>query len=106
MLERYSQLLRFAATDPAIRKGETYDLCYCNLSSDGFNQDCHFAFLRHYEKETLLIACNFCATDADMHLVIPSHAFDWLGIERTGTLNENTVIPVHVKAMDGVIVRL
>lgn len=106
LLERYSQLLRFAATDPAIRKGETYDLCYCNLSSDGFNQDCHFAFLRHYEEETLLIACNFSATDADMHLVIPAHAFEWLGIKRTETLNENTEISVHVKAMDGAIVRL
>ena len=106
LLERYKQLLHLAATDPAIRKGETYDLCYCNLSSDGFNQDSHFAFLRHYEGETLLIVSNFSPREAKIEISIPAHAFDWLHIPRTETLNESISIPVHVKAMDGVIVRL
>ena len=106
LLDRYRKLLRLAASDPAIRKGDTYDLCYCNLSSDGFNQDAHFAFLRHYEDETLLIVSNFSPRESDIHITIPAHAFDWLHIPRTGELNENMSIPVHVGAMDGVIVRL
>ena len=56
---RFAQAIRFAASDEAIRKGTTYDLCYCNYSSDGFNKDRHFAFLRDYEEHTLLIAANF-----------------------------------------------
>lgn len=104
--ERYSELLRFASTDLAIRKGDTYDLCYCNLSSDGFNQDAHFAFLRHYGDETLLIVSNFSSRDADISISIPEHAFEWLQIPKSDSLRADRPIPVHVPAMDGVIVRL
>ncbi|MBR1406213.1 MAG: alpha-amylase [Bacteroidales bacterium] len=106
LLSRYKRLLHLAATDPAIRKGDTYDLCYCNLSSNGFNQDSHFAFLRHYEGETLLIVSNFTPRAADIEISIPAHAFDWLHIPRTDTLNERIPVPVHVEPMDGIIVRL
>ena len=106
LLERYEALLQFAATDPAIRKGDTYDLCYCNLSSDGFSQDRHFAFLRHYGDETLLIVSNFSDGPADIDIFVPEHAFEWLSIEQTERLNVSTPVRVHVGAMDGLIVRL
>lgn len=106
LLRRYEELLRFAATDPAIRKGDTYDLCYCNFASDGFNQDCHYAFLRHYEDETLLIVSNFSHHSSDLELYIPEHAFEWLSLPQTDQLNTHTPVRVHVAPADGVIVRL
>lgn len=106
LLQRYGELLRFAAQDPAIRKGDTYDLCYCNAASKGFNKDRHFAFLRHFEDETLLIVSNFSNEAADLELFVPEHAFEWLSLRQTDRLNIGTPIRVHVDAMDGVIVRL
>ena len=43
---RFSQAVRFAAEDTAVGMGTTYDLCYCNMSSDGFDKNRHYAFLR------------------------------------------------------------
>lgn len=105
-LEFYRKALRFASEDDAVCKGTVYDLCYCNSSSDGFNQDRHFAFLRDYEDETLLIVCNFSKVDADMKISIPEHAFNWMKMPETGELNHNSPISVHVNAMDGAIVKL
>ena len=106
LLDRYSTLLRMAVQDPAIREGETYDLNYCNLSSDGFNRDTHYAFLRHKDEETLLIVSNFSPHEARIQINIPAHAFEWLGIPQTETLNASKPVDVTVPAMDGVIVRL
>ena len=106
LLDRYSALLRLAAHDPAIREGETYDPNYCNLASDGFNRDTHYAFLRHKDEETLLVVSNFSPHEARIKINIPDHAFEWLGIPQTDKLNANTPVAVTVPAMDGVIVRL
>ena len=105
-LEFYRKALRFASEDDAVSKGTVYDLCYCNSSSDGFNQDRHFAFLRDYEDETLLIVCNFSKVDADMKISIPEHAFNWMKMPETGELNHNSPISVHVNAMNGAIIKL
>ena len=103
---RFSSILRFAATDPAIVMGTTYDLCYCNFSSDGFDKDRHFVWLRDHEEETLLIAANFSGHDADMKIRIPEHAFEWLGMPFTESLNPDRTLRIHVPAMDGVVLRL
>ena len=105
-LEFYRKALRFASEDDAVSKGTVYDLCYCNSSSDGFNPDRHFAFLRDYEDETLLIVCNFSKVDADMKISIPEHAFNWMKMPETGELNHNLPISVHVNAMNGAIIKL
>lgn len=105
-LEFYRKALRFASEDDAVSKGTVYDLCYCNSSSDGFNQDRHFAFLRDYEDETLLIVCNFSKVEADMKISIPEHAFNWMKMPETGELNHNSPISVHVNAMNGAIIKL
>lgn len=106
LLGRYRESLRFATGDDAVRSGSVYDLNYCNLSSDGFCIDRHFAFLRDCGDETLLIVCNFSANDSDMMISIPEHAFTWLELPETENLNHELPIHVHVPAMDGVIVRL
>ena len=103
---RFAHALRFAATDPAITSGTTYDLCYCNSTSEGFDKDRHFVFLRDYEEHTLLIAANFSNTTAKMKIHIPQHAFEWMEIPQTDSLNTSTVIEITVPPMDGAILQL
>ena len=106
VFRRYNNALRFAATDPAVVSGSTYDLCYCNYGADGFDKDRHFVWLRDHEEETLLIAANFSGKDACMKIKIPEHAFEWLGMPVSDSLNPDMTLEVHVPAMDGVIMRL
>ena len=106
MLDTYRKALKFAAEDNAVSKGTVYDLCYCNYASDGFNPDRHFAFLRDFEDETLLIVCNFSKNDAEMRISIPEHAFNWMKMPESEGFNHTTPISVHVPATNGVIIKL
>ena len=106
MLDTYRKALKFAAEDNAVSKGTFYDLCYCNYASDGFNPDRHFAFLRDFEDETLLIVCNFSKNDADMKISIPEHAFNWMKMPESEEFNHTTPVIVHVPATNGVIIKL
>lgn len=45
-----------AASVPAVASGKTFDLCYCNYDSPGFDPDRHFAFLRGDVSETWLLS--------------------------------------------------
>lgn len=103
---RFAGITRFAASDEAIVKGTTYDLCYCNFSSDGFDRNRHFAFLRDYDDHTLLIAANFSQRESRMQIVIPDHAFDWMGIPVTEDMYPGKVIEVRIAPMDGVVMQL
>ena len=103
---KFTKAIRFAAEDDAIRMGTTYDLCYCNMSSDGFDKNRHYAFLRDYEDHTLLIAANFSGQNAVMKLTIPEHAFEWMGIPINEELHPGKVIEVNVPSMDGAVIRL
>ena len=103
---RFAQVLRFAASDEAIISGSTYDLCYCNYGSDGFDKNRHFVFLREYEDHTVLVAANFSRTDAVMQLSIPAHAFVWLGIPQTEELNPDKKLVVTVPAHSGTTITL
>lgn len=106
MLDTYRKALKFAAEDNAVSKGTVYDLCYCNYASDGFNPDRHFAFLRDFEDETLLIVCNFSKNDAEMRISIPEHAFNWMKMPESEEFNHTTPVSVHVPATNGVIIKL
>ncbi len=106
VLERYRTALTCATSDNAFCAGTVYDLCYCNYASDGFNPDRHFAFLRDFKEETRLVVCNFSSTDADVSIIIPEHAFQWLEMPETERLNHTRPIKVHIPAMDGVILQI
>lgn len=103
---KFAGLTRFAASDPAITSGTTYDLNYCNVCSHGFNKDKHFAFLRDYEEHTLLVVANFSGTDAGMTLTIPEHAFEWMEIAISDTLYPGMPIDVHVPSKSYTIITL
>ena len=99
---RFAEATRLASSDLAVTKGTTYDLCYCNFSSDGFDKNRHFAFLRDYEDHTILFACNFSNREAKIKLTIPEHAFEWMEIPVTEDMYPGKIIEVTVPAMDAV----
>lgn len=70
-LDKYREIMQFANTNQ-VSEGETFDLCFCNMTSEGFDPDKHFAFLRFDTAACWLIVCNFSNTDAAMTLDIPT----------------------------------
>ena len=103
---RFASAIRFAASDKAIQNGTSYDLCYCNLSSDGFEKDHHYLFLRDYKEHTLLIAVNFSKYHSTIKVSIPEHAFEWMGIPVTDNLCPGKEIEVKIRPMDATIISL
>ena len=103
---KFTGMLRFAVGDNAISKGVTYDLCYCNYNSRGFDKDRHFAFLRDDADDTFLIVANFSSQPAQMELTVPEHAFEWLDLHQTPLCNAQSPVKVSVPANDAVIMRL
>ena len=74
--------------------------------SGGFDKDRHFAFLRDYGDSTLLFVANFSSTNAEMELIIPEHAFDWMGLARNTQVNPDTPLKINVNAFDASVIRL
>ena len=103
---RFAESIRYASVDKAIKFGTTYDLCYCNAGSEGFDKNRHYIFLRDYEEHTVLVAANFSGKEARMKISIPEHAFEWMGIPVTEYLNPGSCIEVTVPPMDGTIIKL
>ena len=103
---QFAKATRLAASDLAIQKGTTYDLCYCNFCSDGFNKDKHFAFLRDYEEHTLMIVCNFSDKESKINIQIPEHAFEWMEIASSSQLNTETLFTVKVPSMGAEIIQI
>ena len=79
ILRHYKDALALAS-EPCVSEGETFDLCYCQSASDGFDADRHFAFLRHQAGCTRLFVCNFADSEARMTIRIPQHAVDYLSL--------------------------
>jgi glycosidase len=97
---RFTDIVRFAAANEAITKGTTYDLCYCNVNSEGFDHTRHFAFLRDFEETTVLVAANFSDSDAKVKISIPEHAFEWMEIKTSENLYPGKLIELEIKAKD------
>ena len=106
VFRRYARAMRFAAKSGAVRKGISYDLCYCNTAAEGFDKTRHFAWLRDYGEETLLFVANFSDREAQMELTIPEHAFEWMELPVTPMLNPETRIRVNVPPMDATMFTL
>ena len=102
----FVNLIRFSASSNPITKGTIYDLCYSNVNSFGFNKDRHFAFLRDYEDETLLIVANFSNEQADTKLFIPEHAFEWMELKITDNLAPSIGIDVNLAPKSYKIIKL
>ncbi|MFN4145448.1 MAG: alpha amylase C-terminal domain-containing protein, partial [Runella sp.] len=87
----YADLLRLVNQSHAIRHGAFYDLQYANQQTPGYNAAKMYAYLRHSDRQKLLIVCNFDLTNgADAQLQIPPHAWETMGLSADGkyTLKE------------------
>lgn len=103
---RFAEAVRFASSDTAIKHGTTYDLCYCNTCSDGFDKNRHFVFLRDHLDHTVLVAANFSKHEATMNIVIPEHAFEWMEIPVSDDLYPGKEITITVPPFDAKILTL
>ena len=111
----YSKILSIARNEPAITDGLMFDLMYANPQHGG-----QYAFLRSCKKELMLIVVNFEDVAVDMPVTIPSHAFDYLGIEenaytatdlltgngQTLTLQRDAQVHVRLQPRGGVVLKL
>lgn len=77
----YQRLLTIARDNKAVQKGLMYDITYAQ--GEGFNKHEQYAFIRHWEDETLLVIINFHDREQHMRVLIPNDAFVYLGIDET-----------------------
>lgn len=82
VLDLYEGILDIARNT----SGRTYDLCYLNEGSSGFDPDRHFAFLRGGEGRATLFVCDFSGKDSIVDVAITPEAFVYMGINKKETL--------------------
>lgn len=90
----YSKVLNICNKHKSISDGSFFDLMYVNFNKNGINPDRHFAYLRHYENETLLILLNFGDSTDIIDVCVPCDAFKFANlpegkIEVKDILHEN-----------------
>jgi glycosidase len=77
----YIQLIGIAKDEATINSGRFFDLMYANYDNPGFNTMKQYAFLRSEKKEFSLVIVNFDSQQADISLLIPPAAFDFMEID-------------------------
>ncbi len=90
-MEEYSSIFALASS---ISDPRSYDLCWCNTGSSGFNPDKDFAFLRRRGEGLLLFCCNFDCPDNSSKSVtvrIPPDAYSYFGLPAPSSPSEITV---------------
>lgn len=107
----YQDLLQLTNTSDAIRNGAFYDLQYANGQTAGYNNAKMYTYLRHTDKQKLLIVCNFDLQKGTQATIqVPAHAWETMGLSATGkyTLKEIFMHPetLSVEAQNGVSVEL
>ena len=93
ILSEFRRTLHLADSHRALVGGKTFDLCYCNMASPGFDPDRHFAFLRGDGSETVLFVCNFSPDPANVRISVPDEAISCLHIKKTETFSLNVSVP-------------
>ena len=68
---QYQHILRIAKGERAVGEGLFFDLMYVNPLSHKFNPTKHFAFLRKWQDELLLVVVNFSGDTDNVQVNIP-----------------------------------
>lgn len=74
----YEWILNLTNNTKALCDGDFFDLMYVNNKNLNFCSN--YAYLRHSNKETVLIILNFGDHVADLNVCIPQHAFSMFGL--------------------------
>ena len=111
--------MRLSRTEKAITQGEMYDLVYAQ--GEGFNKHEHYAYIRKYKKQILLILLNFDDRQCDITVRIPQEAFAYLqqpeyalvqatdlltGTQYTFPFSAHTPVCLTLPAWKGVVLKL
>lgn len=88
----YCRLLNICNTEPAINKGQFFDLMYANLGSWSLNEHRNYAYFRKSGKEVILVIVNFDDLPARIGLKIPDHAFEFLKIPESKTFEATDLL--------------
>jgi glycosidase len=109
----YADLLKLVNHSDAVRHGAFYDLQYANTNGQaaGYNDAKMYTYLRHSDKQKLLIVCNFDLQNAaKTTLKIPAHAWETMGLSAQGayTLKEIFRHPqtLKIEASQGVSIEM
>jgi len=115
----YAKLLNIAVSESAITDGAMYDLGYAQ--GEGFNRRQHFAFLRSFADELLLVVTNFDDKKTDISIRLPQDAFSYLHLAQCDridavdllssascrlSLNDHEPVHVELPAWSGVILKM
>lgn len=79
---KYNTLLPLAAL-PIVADGGFYDLMWLNTRNPQFDPDTIYAFVRHLDRDILLVVANFSNTPANVGIALAQHMFDTIGIQPT-----------------------
>ena len=82
----YTQVLRIANREKAVREGDCFDLMYVNTHTWMFNPRSQYSFLRKKDDDVLLVVVNFSRPVVRVSITIPAHAFDFLGLPERDVL--------------------
>lgn len=98
-IDREAQILFIESLElarrPVVAAGTTFDLCYCNMDSPGFDPDRHFVFARSLHGKALLFACNFSGEDADILVKVPQEAIAYMGLKKTEAFEMNVSVKAY-----------
>lgn len=95
----YNKVLQFARKDKVVADGQFFDLMYVNPTSEKFNQNKQYVFLRKKARELLLVCANFDDKDVNVEVMIPEHAFTTLAIKE-GTFNGEEIFTKEQKTFE------
>lgn len=81
LYKQYKKILSIARKEKSISDGLFFDLMYVNKGGNHFDEHRQYAFLRKYDNTLLVVAVNFSDDDKELHINIPSHAFDYMKMQ-------------------------
>lgn len=76
----YSAIIQLVNSFDAFRLGSFYDLMWVNHQGTGFPDNHVYVFLRHHDKEVMLVAANFSPENRSADTCIPNHAIRLTGL--------------------------
>lgn len=82
LMDAYKRVMLVAQQEKAASRGQSFDLMYVNSHLAQFQ----YAFLRKEDDELLLVVVNFDKNPVHVDVVVPSHAFESLGIKENDYL--------------------
>lgn len=86
LLEFYQDLLKFTNKSDAVKYGAFYDLQY--VQGEGYDRKKVYSYLRHSDKQKLLIVCNFDHNkEQNIEVNIPEGAWNAMKLKPVGTYN-------------------